>query len=704
MKKYKFPYLSYLLFLLISLLTAISVAEVSNTDAHIKIDFAKNLNRVNKDIMGQMLAAFDTCRLYPSKKCSNQPDTWKYRYSNLGGGVWDAVNNIPNQKAVDLAKEIKVSTLRFPGGCGTHHYNWKEAIGPVEKRLSFRFGLDEFMTLCKVVGAEPIITLSYFTGSDQDLADMIEYLNLPADDKTQWAFKRYENGHYEPYNVKYFEFGNECYHGNHTTIGNVDPRDYAKHYIRCWSKLKKIDSNIQIGLVLQCFNNGITSWDKTVMNIVKSNVDFAIIHIYPCSYKSDDGLLNANELFKIALAAPEQFKRDIENISFYVNKLANKKVPLAITEYNGLFIQNKPVPYRHSLANALLNADLLRIYLTAKTQILCAVYCNFINSYWGTAYNHDYLYGIGNYQKRPNFYVFDLYANHFGQQLIGIEIECPRYLSPAFANVHATANELFDTNDLVKTNVSVNILPSDWRIKHYSFIKKCVVVKKEHDQICLNFNCDKDINYYHTNIILDVNSSHRYRLSAEIKTDNLISTSGVCLAVDDLRGWEKTRWSKLTRKISGTNDWQKVVVKFQPMHNAKKVRISIRRVAGGGQFSGEVWVKNCVFEDLGKGTKYSSTPFLSAIASTDTNQNKIYIIVINKNFEKPISTLVELNNSPNILKGCAWVLNGPDIDSTNEDYTNNVMITRHNIQIEHPRQFNMEFQPHSVTAVELDFE
>jgi alpha-N-arabinofuranosidase len=53
-------------------------------------------------------------------------------------------------------------------------------------------------------------------GNAKDAADLVEYLNSPNDgsnpnDGTDWAAVRAANGHPEPYNIKYFEIGNEMF-------------------------------------------------------------------------------------------------------------------------------------------------------------------------------------------------------------------------------------------------------------------------------------------------------------------------------------------------------------------------------------------------------------------------------------------------------------------------------------------------------------
>jgi alpha-N-arabinofuranosidase len=78
-------------------------------------------------------------------------------------------------------------------------------------------GTDEFIAMCRRVGAEPLIVVNlgspnwnadaatndYF----QDVLDWIEYCNAPADSK--WGKVRADNGHPKPYGAKYWEIDNE---------------------------------------------------------------------------------------------------------------------------------------------------------------------------------------------------------------------------------------------------------------------------------------------------------------------------------------------------------------------------------------------------------------------------------------------------------------------------------------------------------------
>ena len=154
-----------------------------------------------------------------------------------------------NGLRADLAQalaDLKPKFMRFPGGCvahgdGLHNiYNWKETIGPLESRKPQRnlwgyhqtkgLGYYEYFQFCEDIGCEPLpvlaagvscqnssdcgagqqggIPMSEMPDYIQDVLDLIEWANGDAK-TTEWGKKRAEQGHPEPFNLKYIGIGNE---------------------------------------------------------------------------------------------------------------------------------------------------------------------------------------------------------------------------------------------------------------------------------------------------------------------------------------------------------------------------------------------------------------------------------------------------------------------------------------------------------------
>jgi alpha-N-arabinofuranosidase len=117
---------------------------------------------------------------------------------------------------IEALKELKVPVIRWPGGCFVDSYHWLKGVGePREPYGEYRwgviepntFGTDEFVELCRRLGAEPYICQNGLADV-QEMADWVAYCNA-TDGK--FAEMRKKNGHPEPYGVKFWSVGNERY-------------------------------------------------------------------------------------------------------------------------------------------------------------------------------------------------------------------------------------------------------------------------------------------------------------------------------------------------------------------------------------------------------------------------------------------------------------------------------------------------------------
>jgi alpha-N-arabinofuranosidase len=140
---------------------------------------------------------------------------------------------------VSLLRHLGVTALRYPAGTTSDSFHWQRAIGPEENRLPNEpygmqaarlskvcclldgpapstVGPDEFGELLDQTGAIGNIVVNFATGSLQEAADFVAYMTAPLegpssnpDEPGYWAALRAANGHPAPYDVRYFEVGNE---------------------------------------------------------------------------------------------------------------------------------------------------------------------------------------------------------------------------------------------------------------------------------------------------------------------------------------------------------------------------------------------------------------------------------------------------------------------------------------------------------------
>ncbi|WP_419805767.1 alpha-L-arabinofuranosidase C-terminal domain-containing protein [Terriglobus sp.] len=88
---------------------------------------------------------------------------------------------------VAMARDLHSPLIRY-GGNFTSAYNWHDGVGPRDKRVSKvniswgipeynTFGTDEFLHFCRLIQAEPQVAVNLGTGSPQEAADWVRYVN-----------------------------------------------------------------------------------------------------------------------------------------------------------------------------------------------------------------------------------------------------------------------------------------------------------------------------------------------------------------------------------------------------------------------------------------------------------------------------------------------------------------------------------------------
>ena len=155
-----------------------------------------------------------------------------HRYAFNGYGTYDEENQVMKEDFAKLYRAADFGSIRYPGGTISNLFNWKTTLGPQETRkdqihgfynyagqggIAANFGLGEIATFAQENGSEIVYVYSIGRGNGKDAADLIEYLNAEVGTNPNggidWAQVRADNGHEEPYNVRYFEIGNEMQQG-----------------------------------------------------------------------------------------------------------------------------------------------------------------------------------------------------------------------------------------------------------------------------------------------------------------------------------------------------------------------------------------------------------------------------------------------------------------------------------------------------------
>ena len=297
--------------------------------------------------------------------------------------------------------------------------------------------------------------------------------------------------------------------------------------------------------------------------------------------------------------------------------------------------------------------------------------------------------------RRPNYFPYYLYNNHFGTRLVKVDVECERYESPGLGQIPPCRSE--ESKEIVNPE---NLLKGkEWKIRPLDGVE----ANFKNDVLELDFRKNQDVNYFHAKIKVPAQPDSWYELSGWIKTEALTTKQGLCLAVGDSRGWTKTKSQALSGKVAGTSDWTRVSVRYRTLKETKSLDVMARRWGGRppqtDPIRGKAWIRDVRLHRLNPFT-LPATPYLSANASLSEDGRTLYVMVVNKDLKRAIKTDIRFTALPAAKEGHAWILRGPKIDSTNEVDPDTVGLLEKPFMISDD-SFQFSFPSHSMTAIEI---
>ncbi|MFZ2655276.1 MAG: PKD domain-containing protein [Victivallales bacterium] len=229
--------------------------------------------------------------------------------------------------------------------------------------------IDYFLKFCEQIGTAPSLVPTLTTDTAKEAAAWVAYCNgNPANTQVigvdengydwqtvgYWAGKRANGGldgscgHPAPYNVLYWEMGNELY--ANSQIGGA--AGYVARVNSYSAAMKAVDPNIKIGAGLvdatTCWKTGgYDQWNKTVLTDSKDYIDFAMIRPYGYKMIYADGSTHMMAQMIYPYFWAEKYA-SVEYIRNLITQYApGKSISISATEY-GLDCAATVLPYLYS--------------------------------------------------------------------------------------------------------------------------------------------------------------------------------------------------------------------------------------------------------------------------------------------------------------------------------------------------------------------
>ncbi|MBN2533367.1 MAG: hypothetical protein JXB88_10765 [Spirochaetales bacterium] len=605
---------AFVVLLIITFLSCSTIEKEYNPEARILINTDVITGKVQPFVFGQNIEAADP-------KDIHSPDH-NYTLGRTGDGLWDPENMQPQPQIVAAAIETGITMLRYPGGCLVHNFDWHNAVGQVHERPNFTFGIDEYIAFCRSINAEPLITCSAYTGGPEDMADLVEYCNAPASENFPWAMKRAQWGHPEPYNVIFWEMGNESDHGNHDIKPSRkhSPESYSDWVNQSAELMKAVDPDIKIGVLTGTGTGPADPWNSTVLKRTAGQTDFVVVHTYAVNLWGKEPALNEIPVvLQAAMASPDQIEGMLAEYIKIIKENTGRNIPMAITEYNAAYVQERPKLYRFSVAAALFSGDYIRVLLNPGNQIQMAHYWHFINGYWGMLRGNTET----GYEKKPAYEIFRLWTSHTGKSIVSTVTESPLIEFEGWGKVKA-AKAGNAAEDLSIQLHNGNGHGYQWQAK-------------DNQSLSLQLDNYTGENYPFLGSI-PVNGGRTVRLCFESRINSKTGTkTRLGIDVIDSRGWDKTRSGFTIDSIANDLDWQQHRAEMACLKDCTGMRVSFRLISEE-PITADVEIRNLKLSMVEDAPPY---PALTSFASLSEDKKNLYLVVFNKHHDFKMTASVE---------------------------------------------------------------
>jgi alpha-L-arabinofuranosidase len=324
---------------------------------------------------GKLVAKGTTDRAVFEVEASGRGHLWLDKLSLMPGDNVDGWR----RDVVEATRELGPPIIRWGGSTvDPGPYHWADATGDRDLRPSFvnnvwgrrdtnDVGVEEFVRLCRAVGAEPLVCVSLGDGVES-ARRMVEYLNGPA--SSEWGRKRAGNGRAEAYGVRYWQVGNE-----------IDAPGYVKSLVEFARAVRAVDPG---AVVLSSFPT------KEIVDVAGPDINIVCPHYYQPDLDGVDA--------------------DLRRIEGWIKGSAGRDhIRMGVTEWNidagnwGLGRGKL-----NTLGCAIFEARFLNVLHRHSDSVALACRSNMTNSFCGGTIQTN---AAGLY-RTPSFLVMALYREH----------------------------------------------------------------------------------------------------------------------------------------------------------------------------------------------------------------------------------------------------------------------------------------------------
>jgi alpha-L-arabinofuranosidase len=325
----------------------------------------------------------------------------------------DAIDGL-DPEMVAMAKAMKTPLVRF-GGNFTSAYHWRDGVGPHEKRISMlniawgipeynQFGTDEFLRFCELIGAQPQIALNLGSGTAQEAAEWV----------------RYVNEHWNKHSGLLWELGNELW-GN-WNLGYPTLEQLAERTLEFSNAIRAVDPKAHLIATGQDPDH-YREWNSIQLRNPLDTFGFLSTHFVVSTEDTESKNQSPDFIAESTFAMPVELGRRLRAMQAQIDETKfRNKAHLAFTEWLVVCCEHGSVdaPRYDNMGGAITAAGFFNM-LIQNADIVPISDMTGIIEFAGIWKKRGRVYGT------PAYYAFRLYSTADTDTSVAVENNSKRY-------------------------------------------------------------------------------------------------------------------------------------------------------------------------------------------------------------------------------------------------------------------------------------
>jgi alpha-L-arabinofuranosidase len=353
--------------------------------------------------------------------------------TGIYGGIWDSEADQPRSDVLAAVRRMGPTALRYPGGCFSDWYHWRDGVGdragrptherqfwtgfqldssPIDPELSERFGpretnafgTDEFLTYCNDVGAEPLLTANFGTGTPEEAAEWVAYTNKRAG---------------SPRKVRWWFIGNEIW--GPWELGHCSAEEYGARFREFSSAMREVDPEIRLIAAGNCQPQGYSGWNEGMLGAAGDAVDMVSVHFYFPGYTLGRELADNEEEFRQLLLGSRVLGENLDWTAENIDSANERDAPLPISldEWNLWTAWPDLISRNHRLCDSVFYGGVFNRMIERADRVRFAMISHLVNCMAPIQTSPDGAFATA------AALTFELYASSVRANRLPLEVDAP---------------------------------------------------------------------------------------------------------------------------------------------------------------------------------------------------------------------------------------------------------------------------------------